>query len=96
MQVKWLRKALKNLDQELEHIAGDNPLAARLVAQRIEHAVKLLAENPGMGHPGRVPGTHELAIPKTRYIIPYRVRPRLQRIEILRVFHASRKPPDRW
>jgi len=96
MQVEWLRKALKNLDQELEHIAEDNPLAARLVAQRIEHAVKLLSDNPSLGRSGRIPGTHELVVPKTRYIIPYRVRPRLSRVEILRVFHSSRKPPDHW
>ena len=96
MQVRWLRKALKNLDQELAYIAEDNPLAARLVAQRIEKAVKLLAESPTLGRPGRIPGTHELVIPKTRYIIPYRVRPRLRRIEILRVFHTSRKPAEHW
>ena len=96
MQIKWLRKALKNLDDEAEYIAQENPQAARLVVYRVVQAVSLLSDNPALGHPGRVPGTHELVIPKTRYIVPYRVRPRLQRIEILRVFHTSRKPPERW
>ncbi len=96
MEIKWLRKALLNLDQEAEYIANDDPQAARLVVQRIYNAVSLLNDNPSLGHPGRLPGTHELVIPKTRYIVPYRVRPRLQRIEILRVFHASRKLPGRW
>ncbi len=96
MEIKWLRKALQNLDQEAEYIAKDDPQAARLVVQRIYHTVSLLRDNPALGHPGRVPGTHELVIPKTRYIVPYRVRPRLQRIEILRVFHASHKLPHRW
>ncbi len=95
MQIKWLRKALKNLDDEAEYIAQEDPQAARLVVHRIVQAVSLLSDNPALGHPGRVPGTHELVIPRTRYIIPYRVRPRLQRIEILRVFHTSRKPPER-
>ena len=58
--------------------------------------VSLLATNPGLGHVGRVPGTHELVIPNTRYVVPYRVRPRLERIEILRIFHTSRKLPKRW
>lgn len=84
------------MDQEAEYIAKDDPQAARLVVHRIYHAVSLLRDNPSLGHPGRLPGTHELVIQKTRYIVPYRVRPRLQRIEILRVFHASRKLPDRW
>jgi len=96
MEIKWLRTALKNLDQEAEYIAKDNREAARLVVQRIHYTVSLLSNNPSLGHPGRLPGTHELIIPETRYIVPYRVRPRLQRIEILRVFHASRKLPEHW
>jgi toxin ParE1/3/4 len=96
MRIKWLRKALKNLDDEAEYIAQDDPQAARVVVQRIVQTVSLLSDNPSLGHPGRLPGTHELVIPKTRYIVPYRVRPRLQRIEILRVFHASRKLPKHW
>ncbi len=96
MQIKWLRKALKNLDDEAEFIAQDDPKAAQVVVQRVQHAIALLHDNPALGHPGRVPGTRELVIPKTRYIVPYRVRPRLQRIEILRVFHTSRKLPKRW
>ncbi len=96
MQIKWLRKALKNLDDEAEYIAQEDPQAARLVVRRVVQTVSLLSDNPALGHPGRVPGTHELVIPNTRYIVPYRVRPRLQRIEILRVFHTSHKPPGRW
>ena len=96
MEIKWLHKALENLNQEAEYIAKDNLQAARLVVQHIHHAVSLLSDNPSLGHPGRLPGTRELIIPKTRYIVPYRVRPRLQRIEILRVFHASRKLPEHW
>ena len=96
MEIKWLRKALKNLDQETEYIAKDDPQAARLVVQRIHRSVYLLRDNPALGYPGRLPGTRELLIQKTRYIVPYRVRPRLQRIEILRVFHASRRLPECW
>lgn len=96
MEIKWLRKALLNLDQEAKYIAKDDPRTARLVVQRIYHTVSLLKDNPSLGQPGRLPGTYELVIPKTRYILPYRVRPRLQRIEILRVFHTSRKLPEHW
>lgn len=96
MQVKWLRTALKNLDEEATYIALDDPEAAKVVVQRILDAVNLLPDNPAMGSNGRVHGTRELIVPKTRYIIPYRVKPRLKRIEILRVFHSSRRPPKRW
>jgi len=96
MQVKWLSKALQNLDQEATYIANDDPEAARFIIQRIHDAVNLLALNPALGHPGRIHGTRELVVPDTRYIVPYRVRPRLNRIEILRVFHSSRKLPKHW
>ena len=96
MEIRWLRKALENLDQEATHIAREDAQAARLVVRRIVHTVSLLADNPGLGRSGRLPGTRELLVPGTRYLIPYRVRPRLQRIEILRVFHMSRRTPPQW
>ena len=96
MQVKWLNTALQNLDDEAEYIAKDDPAAARLIVQRIVDAINLLPENPALGHSGRILGTLELVVPGTRYIVPYRVRPRLQHIETLRVFHTSRRLPKRW
>jgi toxin ParE1/3/4 len=94
MRVRWLRKALRNLDEEAGYIATDDRAAATLVVQRILDAVSLLANQPAMGHPGRVPGTRELVVHKTRYIVPYRVQG--DDIEILRVFHTSRRLPKRW
>ena len=94
MRVKWLRKALRNLDEEASYIATDNAAAARLVVARVLDAVALLTEQPGLGRPGRVPGTRELIVAKTRYLVPYRVRG--DAIEILRVFYTSRRLPDRW
>ena len=94
MRVRWLRVALANLDAEAEYIAEDNPAAAGRVVQRIFHAVNLLAENPAIGRAGRVAGTRELVVAETPYIIPYRVRGNV--VEILRVFHASRKWPEKF
>ena len=54
----------------------------------------MLAARPALGRPGRVPNTRELAVLKTRYIVPYRVRD--DTIEILRVFHTSRRLPQKW
>jgi toxin ParE1/3/4 len=94
VRVRWLRKALRNLDAEASFIATDDPIAARRVVMRVLAAVDLLAEQPSLGRPGRVPGTRELIVPKTRYIVPYRVR--RDTVQILRVFHASRRLPERW
>ena len=94
MRVKWLRKALRNLDDEATFIAADDPAAARRVVKRVLDAVALLAEQPGLGRPGRVPGARELVVLKTRYIVPYRVR--AQTVEVLRLFHTSRRLPQSW
>ena len=96
MQIKWLSKALQNLNNEANYIAQDDPAAAQLVVQRVFDAVNLLPNNPALGHVGRIHGTRELVVSNTRYVIPYRVRPQLNRIEILRVIHTSRRLPKRW
>lgn len=94
MRVRWLRTALRNLEAEASFIAEDDPAAARLVVQRVLMAVATLAAQPALGRPGRVPNTRELVVLRTRYIVPYRIR--ADTIEILRVFHTSRRLPQRW
>jgi plasmid stabilization system protein ParE len=94
MRLRWLRTALRNLDDEATYIAADDAAAAHLAIKRVLDTVSILAEQPGLGRPGRVPGTRELIVAKTRYIVPYRVRG--ETVEILRVFHTSRRLPDRW
>ena len=90
--VKWTKRALENLIEEARYIAERNPDAADRMLERIGSAVHTLAQHPAVGRPGRVSGTRELVIAGTPYIIPYRVRG--GRIEILRVFHSSRKWPS--
>ena len=52
----------------------------------------LLPENPQIGRPGRVPGTREMIIPKTPYIVPYRLQGNA--IQILRIYHGARRWPE--
>ena len=91
MRVKWSRKALLNLELAVEYIAADNPTAASEVAQRIWDASQILADQPGIGRPGRVRGTRELLVTGTPYIVPYRVVG--DAVQILRVLHTTRKWP---
>jgi len=93
VRVRWLRRALANLDGEAEYIAEDDPAAAGRVMLNILRAVDPLKGNPALGRAGRVAGTRELVVPGTPYIVPYRVRG--EAVEILRVFHAARKWPEK-
>ena len=93
MKIVWSPEAIQDLVSVRAYIAEDNPAAARRTVQLIVESIEqLLPDNPRIGRAGRVPGTRELVIPKTPYIVPYR----LQRttIQILRVYHAARRWPD--
>jgi toxin ParE1/3/4 len=92
MRVKWLRKAVLNLDQEASYIAQDNPKAAAEFVLHLRDSALMLGEQPNLGRPGRIPGTRELVVSNLPYILPYRVRN--DAVEILRVFHTARKWPD--
>ncbi|WP_341527456.1 type II toxin-antitoxin system RelE/ParE family toxin [Nostoc sp. UHCC 0302] len=91
MQVKWLRRALRNLEQTHSYILKENPEAAQGVILKIQSAVTQLENYPFMGRPGRIETTRELVISSTPYII-YRVKE--ESVEILRVLHTSKRYPD--
>src|SRR4029077_7815685 len=90
MKIVWSAEAVEDLVSLRAYIAEDSPaIAQRTVRLIIGSIEQLLPDNPRMGRAGRVPGTRELVIPRTPYIVPYR----LQRttIQILRVYHAARR-----
>jgi addiction module RelE/StbE family toxin len=74
-----------------EYIAADNSEAARRVSRRIRDAVRKLARYPHIGRPGRVPGTRELVIPGTPYVVPYIVH--RDQLAILTVLHGAQEWP---
>ena len=76
------------------YLSDENPYAAKELHERIKTVVAELIENPFTGRPGRVPGTRELVITNTSYILPYQIRQ--NRIEILRVYHGARKWPKQF
>jgi toxin ParE1/3/4 len=94
MRIRWLKTASKNLAAAMEAIAQDDPGMAATIYGHIRARVDALLQQPAQGRPGRVYGTRELVLEKYPYIVPYRVKD--NEIQILRVFHTSRKPPSKW
>jgi len=92
MRVRWTRRAIRSLETLAEYIAQDRPSAAARMVERIRDTVDHLAENPDLGRAGRVPGTRELIVGGTPFIVPYRIRTDV--IEIISIFHAARRWPD--
>ncbi len=60
----------------------------------MRQAVNQLEEFPKLGRPGRVRGTLELIVPDLPYIVPYRIKG--SEIQILSVYHTSRKWPEQF
>jgi len=94
MQIIWTSPARSDLYAAFDYISQDNINAALLVIERIEESVEHLSQHPEIGRKGRVNGTRELVIPRTPYVISYRVKH--DKVEILAVIHGSRKWPDNF
>jgi toxin ParE1/3/4 len=89
----WSPEAIDDLSALRADIEQDDPAAAQRVALHIVTNIEtLLANNPEMGRPGRVPGTRELVILRTPFIVPYRLVGNT--IQVLRIFHGARRWPE--
>jgi toxin ParE1/3/4 len=95
MIILWSPEAIDDLASLRAYIAEDNPAAAQRVVLHIIRSIEqLLSGQPRMGRVGRVSGTRELVVPRTPYIVPYRIRN--NRMQVLRVYHGARRWPDQF
>lgn len=94
MRIRWTEPAASALDSIQDYIAKDNPSAAFKVTQRIGIAVSQLEQHPTIARTGRVRGTYELVLYDLPYIVPYRIKK--QEVQILGVYHSSRKWPEKF
>jgi toxin ParE1/3/4 len=92
VRVRWLARALNNLDEEAAYIVTRKRRREWwTVSQR---AWIDLPPIPHWGGPDAFPGTRELVIAGAPYVVPYRVRG--ETVEILRIFHGARKWPEKF
>jgi len=93
MILRW--SALSHLDRDaiFEFIKQDSPRAAIMVDERIDAHAKQLLLFPDSGRLGRVPGTRELIVPGTSYLIVYQLAGDV--IRLLRILHGAQEWPGR-
>lgn len=87
MNIEFAQRALQDMRGQTDFIAGDKPGAALKIASRIKSSIQNLAAFPNMGRAGSRSGTRELAVPKTAFVVVYRVVK--NKIVILRIRHSA-------
>jgi len=93
MKLFWTPEAEQDRDEIYDYIEADNPAAAFDLDELFSEKAALLADNPGMGRPGRLPGTREL-VAHRNYILVYDLTG--DWVRVLRVLHAARQwPPQK-
>jgi addiction module RelE/StbE family toxin len=92
VKIRWTRLARADIDAAFEYVVADSAYAAEQFLERMQQAVAILVRHPMAGRTGRIPGTRELIVPGTPWILPYRIRRGF--IDILAVIHGARKWPD--
>ncbi len=91
MKVRWTLAAKRDL-VDIHDFYTEHPELAARAARAIIRAVRVLQTTPGMGRPGRVPGTRELVIAGAPFVVPYTFVD--GDLHLLRVLHAARPWPD--
>ena len=90
--ILWSGQATHHLDQAHDYIALSNSeeVAAR-ITMHIVTSVQQLATFPMSGRPGRAPGTRELVIVNTPFIVAYSIDN--DRVVVLAIYHGSQQWP---
>jgi len=77
-----------------DYIAQDNPRAAREFIRKMRSRCLLLRTTPWMGRTRDDLGEEIRSLTYGSYLVFYRYRPDLDRVDILRFWHGRRLPPD--
>jgi plasmid stabilization system protein ParE len=90
-RIIWSLLAEYDRDLHVDYLAVHSPRAAAALGEAIDRAVEGLQGFPDIGRPGRVPGTRELIVVRTPYLVIYEHTG--ETIHILRVLHGAQKWP---
>jgi toxin ParE1/3/4 len=91
--IEWTEQATQQLDQAHDYITLSNSQeVAAQITMHIASSVQQLASFPMSGRPGRVPGTRELVISNSPFVVAYRIDK--EHIVILAIYHGAQQWPE--
>lgn len=86
MRVNFAASAVRDLTRIRRHIALDNPIAAKRMAERLIAACTSLGSFPMRGRLTAMPPIRELTVVRP-YVIAYRIDG--EAVTVLRIWHAA-------
>jgi len=91
--IEWTEQATRQLDRAHDYIALSNSEdVADRIALKIVSSVQQLAAFPMSGRAGRVPGTRELVVANTPFLVAYAIEK--ARIVVVAVYHRAQRWPE--
>ena len=92
MRVLWSAASLTHLREVVEYLQGETSGGATTIRRRILETKRRIGQMPYSGRVGRIDGTREAVVPRTAYILVYRVSEKT--VDILGIWHAARLWPE--
>lgn len=92
MRIRLTPLASDHLLAAYDYLQDSSPAAAESQLTRIFDAIDRLEQFPYSGRRGRGPGTRELVVPRTPFIVAYAVAG--PEVQVLAVLHGARQWPE--
>ena len=91
MKIRLTLRASDQLLSAYDYLQTANEAAAVSRMTSIFEAIDLLERYPMAGRQGRLPGTREMVVPRTPFIVAYTIAD--NEVQILAVLHTSQRWP---
>jgi addiction module RelE/StbE family toxin len=91
MKIRYTATALLEAEEIFSYIVDRNFSAARVVRERFEHTIAMLADIPEMAQSTDEPGVRRMSIRSYPYVIFYTVDE--DEVVILYIRHGARRQP---
>jgi toxin ParE1/3/4 len=92
MKIHWSAASIKHLQEITGYLKGESATGTISTRRRIRETVQRIALMPFSGRAGRLEGTREAVVPRTPFIVTYKVS--AQAVEILGIWHGARQWPE--
>lgn len=89
MRIAWADSARRDFENAIAFLQERSPAGARRIGERILDVVSLLERFPEIAPLSRHRGLRQLVVPRTPYLVIYRVEK--DRVEIRAIIHAKQR-----